>query len=363
MSALTNASEKRFMDRAEQPGAAATREADVLVIGAGATGLGQLQRAREKGFSAVLLEAGLGVGGVWYWNRLDAERLDTSKGVFRHLRARPGLPLSRPPAGWPTIEGRLNDVVDRLGLRRDIRLGVRVASARYEEETTCWVVTTTQGAVYRARFLVAATGVVPVPAELSLELDTREDAAAGTLVGAGVRASVATLGRQDHESASHLGRAVAYEDDRDIAGCAELLHSRGEGPSGDGGGPLRRLALRGRDGLKLNGAWAAGARSYLGLMTAGFPNLFFPGGPHGVFDTRPGHADDQVALITGALVHARRRGNSVVEVALDAEDAWTRIVADGELSGEPERTRRALLGMFAAAADDEYASFVMSGRG
>ncbi|MGW2822172.1 hypothetical protein ACWC24_14345 [Streptomyces sp. NPDC001443] len=270
--------------------------------------------------------------------------------------------MPRPPAGWPTIEGRLNDAVDRLGLRRDIRLGVRVASARYEEGTACWAVTTMQGIVYRARFLVAATGVVPLPIERGLDRDIREEAAAGMLVGAGVRASAGALGRQAHENASRLGGVVVCEDERDGVGSAELLHGPGEAPSGDGGGPLRRLAVRGRDGLKLNGAWAAGARSYLGVMTAGFPNLFFPGGPHGVFDARPGHADDQVALITGALACARRRGHSVVEVALDAEDAWTQIVADGELSGELERASRALLGMFAAAADDEYASFVMSGR-
>ena len=42
---------------------------DVLVVDLGITGLFQLYRAREAGFSTLLLEAAGGVGGTWYWNR------------------------------------------------------------------------------------------------------------------------------------------------------------------------------------------------------------------------------------------------------------------------------------------------------
>src|ERR1041384_5789676 len=44
-------------------------DVDVLVVGAGITGIYQLHRALEEGFSALLLEAGGGVGGTWVWNR------------------------------------------------------------------------------------------------------------------------------------------------------------------------------------------------------------------------------------------------------------------------------------------------------
>src|SRR5437763_51720 len=43
-------------------------DVDVLVVGAGITGIYQLYRAREAGFSVQLLEAGGGAGGTWYWN-------------------------------------------------------------------------------------------------------------------------------------------------------------------------------------------------------------------------------------------------------------------------------------------------------
>ena len=39
-------------------------------------------------------------------------------------------------------------------------------------------------------------------------------------------------------------------------------------------GPLFRIDIRGRDGCALRGKWEAGPRTYLGIASAGFPNLF-----------------------------------------------------------------------------------------
>ncbi len=44
-------------------------------------------------------------------------------------------------------------------------------------------------------------------------------------------------------------------------------------------GALTRIDIRGRDGETLAQKWEAGPRTYLGLMTAGFPNLFMITGP------------------------------------------------------------------------------------
>ncbi|MDP3239265.1 MAG: NAD(P)-binding protein, partial [Reyranella sp.] len=42
---------------------------DVIVIGAGLSGMYQLLKLRQMGFKARVYEAGGGVGGTWYWNR------------------------------------------------------------------------------------------------------------------------------------------------------------------------------------------------------------------------------------------------------------------------------------------------------
>ena len=55
---------------------------DVIVIGAGVTGLYQLYRLRELGFSVQVYEDGGGVGGTWYWNRYPGARFDSESYTY-----------------------------------------------------------------------------------------------------------------------------------------------------------------------------------------------------------------------------------------------------------------------------------------
>src|SRR5919109_1365358 len=50
---------------------------DVIIIGAGVTGLYALYRLRERGLSVQVYEEGGGVGGTWYWNRYPGARFDS----------------------------------------------------------------------------------------------------------------------------------------------------------------------------------------------------------------------------------------------------------------------------------------------
>src|SRR4051812_39349225 len=61
------------------------RDVDVLVVGAGITGIYQLYRAREAGFSVQLVEAGGGVGGTWFWNRYPGARFDSESYTYGYL--------------------------------------------------------------------------------------------------------------------------------------------------------------------------------------------------------------------------------------------------------------------------------------
>ena len=66
-------------------------------------------------------------------------------------------------AQQPEIEHYLNHVVDRFDLRRHIRFDARVTSAEYDEPSGTWPVVAGDGTEFRARFFVAATGVLSVP--------------------------------------------------------------------------------------------------------------------------------------------------------------------------------------------------------
>src|SRR4029079_8431176 len=100
-------------------------DVDVLVVGAGITGIYQLYRAREAGFTVQLLEAGGGVGGTWYGNRYPGSRFDSESYSYGYLFSRELFDeweWDEHFAPQPQTERYLNHVVDPVGLRRATRV-------------------------------------------------------------------------------------------------------------------------------------------------------------------------------------------------------------------------------------------------
>ncbi len=89
-------------------------------------------------------------------------------------------------------------------------------------------------------------------------------------------------------------------------------------------GALTRMGIVGRDGMALADKWAPGARTYLGLMTAGFPNMFMitgPGSPS-VLSNMIVSIEQHVDWIADCLGYLRDRGLGSIEATPDAENAW-----------------------------------------
>ncbi len=89
-------------------------------------------------------------------------------------------------------------------------------------------------------------------------------------------------------------------------------------------GSVAKIDIRGRDGRTLNQKWAEGPKTYLGLMSAGFPNLFIitgPGSPS-VLSNMIVSIEQHVDWITDCIVHMRDRGLDSMEATQDAEDKW-----------------------------------------
>jgi cation diffusion facilitator CzcD-associated flavoprotein CzcO len=89
-------------------------------------------------------------------------------------------------------------------------------------------------------------------------------------------------------------------------------------------GALDRIDIRGRGGRLLRDAWADGARTLLGIQTAGFPNFFTitgPGSPS-VLANMVVCAEQHVEWIGHCLVYLREHGYRTVEATLGAQDAW-----------------------------------------
>jgi cation diffusion facilitator CzcD-associated flavoprotein CzcO len=139
-----------------------SRVFDALVVGAGFSGLYQLHCLRDKlGLSALVLEAGAGVGGTWYWNRYPGARCDSESHGYCYTFSKElfdGWEWSERYPGQPEILRYLNYVADRLDLKRDIRFDSRVKGARYDEGANFWRIVTNDGAEISARYLITAVG-------------------------------------------------------------------------------------------------------------------------------------------------------------------------------------------------------------
>jgi len=89
-------------------------------------------------------------------------------------------------------------------------------------------------------------------------------------------------------------------------------------------GALFNIDIRGRSGEKLKEKWADGPRTYLGLGTAGFPNLFTitgPGSPS-VISNMMTSIEQHVDWVSDCIEHLVQEGMQTIEPRVDAEDDW-----------------------------------------
>jgi cyclohexanone monooxygenase len=89
-------------------------------------------------------------------------------------------------------------------------------------------------------------------------------------------------------------------------------------------GSVAKIDIRGRNGQTLNQKWAEGPRTYLGLMSAGFPNLFIitgPGSPS-VLSNMIVSIEQHVDWIADCLSFMRDRELDAIEAEKNAEDSW-----------------------------------------
>jgi cyclohexanone monooxygenase len=98
-------------------------------------------------------------------------------------------------------------------------------------------------------------------------------------------------------------------------------------------GSLTNVDIRGRDGVSLKEAWRAGPRTYLGIGSAGFPNLFMitgPGSPS-VLSNMVVSIEQHVDFVTGVIEHLRAQGLRTIEATRQAQDDWVEHV--NEIAG------------------------------
>ena len=140
-----------------------TEPYDVLIMGAGMSGLCMaiaLKRAGRHHF--VVLEKSPELGGTWWDNRYPGPHVDVPAPLYSFSFA-PNRQWSRRFAAAPEIHRYMQAVARQHGVLPHLRLGMQVATARFDEASGLWQVHTHCGEQMRARYFVCSTGPLSQP--------------------------------------------------------------------------------------------------------------------------------------------------------------------------------------------------------
>lgn len=89
-------------------------------------------------------------------------------------------------------------------------------------------------------------------------------------------------------------------------------------------GTLDQIDIRGREGRQLKAEWEAGPKTYLGMMSAGFPNLFMVTGPQSpsVLSNMIVSIEQHVDWMSDCIAHMEKSGYEAIEAEPDAQEEW-----------------------------------------
>jgi cation diffusion facilitator CzcD-associated flavoprotein CzcO len=147
----------------------ATTRHDVVVVGAGFSGIGTAIKLEELGIRDYLIvEEGDDVGGTWHWNRYPGVAVDIPSFSYQFSFAQRS-DWSRVYAPGEELRGYAKDIVDEHGLRTKMRFGTRITGATFDEQEDHWELQTSDGDRLVARYVVVATGALSQPKPVDIE--------------------------------------------------------------------------------------------------------------------------------------------------------------------------------------------------
>ena len=138
----------------------------VVIIGAGVTGIYQAKRLVDLGVRMTVLEANADLGGTWYNNRYPGARFDSESFTYGYSFSQEVLDewhWTEQFSPQPENLRYLNYVVDKFDLRPHMQFGCRVKSMVFDDATDAWSLELDDGREISTRFVATAVGVLSAP--------------------------------------------------------------------------------------------------------------------------------------------------------------------------------------------------------
>ncbi len=141
-----------------------TDECEILIVGAGFSGLLLWYRLKEAGFKDVrFCEKGGDVGGTWYWNRYPGIACDVeSYSYLPLLDEMEYYPTMKFASGFEIFE-YCQKMAAKFGFYDHCLFHTEVTGAQWSDEAGRWTVHTNRGDAMRAKFLMLANGTLTTP--------------------------------------------------------------------------------------------------------------------------------------------------------------------------------------------------------
>ena len=135
-------------------------ELDALVVGAGFGGCYLLHRLREAGFSAKIVEAGSGLGGIWHWNTYPGARVDSQYPIYSYSipEVYKTWTWKQQYPGSEELREYFKHVDSVLDISKDTLFKTKVVTATFDESIDKWRVECDDGKIIVTRFFLPCVG-------------------------------------------------------------------------------------------------------------------------------------------------------------------------------------------------------------
>jgi cyclohexanone monooxygenase len=133
-------------------------------IGGGFAGLATGARLVEAGVTDVrIIEKGGDFGGTWYWNRYPGAQCDTASMIYMPLLEETGHMPSEKYAHAPEILAHSQRIGRHYKLYDNALFHTQVSSLTWQEDSSCWRITTNRGDDFTAQYIGLGTGPLHIP--------------------------------------------------------------------------------------------------------------------------------------------------------------------------------------------------------
>ncbi len=139
---------------------------EVILVGAGVSGIYQIKRLIDLGVKAIVLEGDDDLGGTWYRNRYPGCRFDSESYTYGYSFSKELLEewhWKERFSPQPETLRYLNFVADKFDLRRHMRFKTRVKGMRWDDNNHLWRVDTENGDTLTTRFVITGMGIMSAP--------------------------------------------------------------------------------------------------------------------------------------------------------------------------------------------------------